>query len=403
MNKKIVHINSSGSGGAYAFVKLLNVKLLINGIDSKILTRFFQDKSQGVLKHTFGGNISVKRFLKKVFCSSVFKKDAKFEIFSESLKTSSVMRNRCVKGAEIIHLHWVADLVSVFEIAQMTKTKRVLWTMHDMNPFTGGCHHSDDCEQFLSECADCPQLGENGKKVSEFFRLKREAIDKIDKDSLTIISPSKWMFEKASKSSLLKKFNHLYVPHFIDTETFKYTARNTARALINLHQAKTIFLYISAVLENERKGFNEVLESIKNFENRDDVLFILIGNAKNASVYENRKNVMIVGNIADPKILSNYYSASDFLINLTVAESFGLTTVESLCCGTPVICYDIPIMREHIEDGMNGIFVNADTPDIIEKVDLFIKKGKTRLEISTDAGKKYGDSNFQKYVELYTQ
>ena len=36
--------------------------------------------------------------------------------------------------------------------------KPVVWTLHDTWPFTGGCHHSVDCEKFHSDCGGCPQL-----------------------------------------------------------------------------------------------------------------------------------------------------------------------------------------------------------------------------------------------------
>jgi glycosyltransferase involved in cell wall biosynthesis len=283
--------------------------------------------------------------------------------------------------------------LSVAEIVEMVKTKKVLWTLHDMNPFTGGCHHSDDCVQYVDGCMNCPQLKNEGKKVAEYFKMKKEAFDKIDSCSLTIISPSEWMFEKASKSTLLKKFRHILIPHFVDTNVFKYMEKDEARKLLELPETKKIFLYVSAVLENSRKGFDKVFEMV---ENMKDSLFVFIGKTKNRDQFEKPENVVVVDDAFSPELMAKYYSASDFLINLSVAESFGLTTVESLCCGTPVICHDIPIMREHIENGVNGIFVkDIDTDFFLQAFD--------REKIAENAIQKYGHSNFEKYVELYKQ
>lgn len=394
VNNKIIHINSGSSGGAYSFTKLLHNCLLDKGFVSRILTRFYENDKEGVFKHSIIRNVSFKRFLKKMLLKKSLKRDEKFEIFTIPLKNSLVLRNKCVKDSDIIHLHWVADLLSVAEIAEMTKTKKVFWTLHDMNPFTGGCHHSDDCVQYVEACRNCPQLRNQGKKVAEYFKIKKDAFDKIDSDSLTIISPSKWMFEKASKSTLLKKFKHILIPHFVDTNVFKYLEKDEAREKLGLSKDQKIFLYVSAVLENRRKGFDKIIKMIDGFENRDDAFFVLIGNTKKDLLFKSRKNVKLVGKIDDSKLLANYYSASDFLINLSVAESFGLTTVESLCCGTPVVCHDIPIMREHIEDGINGVFVkDIDTDFLSQSFD--IKK------MAEHAMKKYGHSNFEKYLELY--
>lgn len=390
---KIIHINSSSSGGAFSFVKLLNNSLNENGFESRILTRFFEDIQSGIFKHSIVGNISFKRFLKKIFSPKSLKRDEKFEIFTIPLKNSSILRNKCVKDSDIIHLHWVSDLLSFFEIAEMTKAKKVFWTLHDMNPFTGGCHHSDECQQYVDGCRNCLQLRDAGEKVAEYFKMKKEALDKIDSGSMTIISPSEWMFDKASKSALLKKFRHILIPHFVDTNVFKYMEKDEVRKMLEFPMTKKIFLYVSAVLENKRKGFDKVFEMAEQFEARDDAIFLFIGNTKNDLLFKN-KNVKLVGSINDSKLLANYYSASDFLINLSVAESFGLTTVESLCCGTPVMYHDIRVMNEHIENGVNGIFVKELNTEIISQ--SFDKK-----KISENAVKKYGHHNFEKYVELY--
>jgi len=396
MKNKIVHINSSSSGGAFSFVKLLHNNLRDIGFESFVLTRFYKNKPENIFKYSIIGNVSLSRFFKKMFNPKSLKRDEKFEIFTAPLKKSTVLSKKYVKDADIIHLHWVSDLLSVDEIAEMTKIRKVFWTLHDMNPFTGGCHHSDDCEQFLSGCNNCPQL-ENGGKVSRYFEMKRKGFEKIDNDALTIISPSKWMFEKVSKSVLLKRFRHVLIPHFVDTETFKYQKMEEVRKKLSLDSDKKIFLYVSSVLENNRKGWDKVLEFIRKSKNRDDILFVIIGFLKNPELYDDLKNVKCVGKTDSSQMMANYYSASDYLINLTVAESFGLTTVESLCCGTPVVCYDIPIMKEHIKDGINGVFVKKDFSEI-QSLPILERK-----EISDNARETYGIKCFNKYLDLYKQ
>ncbi|MGI6394064.1 MAG: glycosyltransferase [bacterium] len=391
MTEKIVHINSSGSGGAFVAAKLLHESFLKNGFQSKILTRFYENKEEGIYKHSFLGNRSLKRFLKKVFGLNKPSENSNFAIFSPPLKRSNISKNKLLKDAETVYIHWVADFLSVREVAEISKSKKVFWTLHDMNPFTGGCHHSDDCVQYMDGCKNCPQLKNEGEKVSEYFKIKKEVLDKIDSGSLTIISPSEWMFERASKSALLKKFRHIMIPHFVDANVLKYMEKDEARKLLELPETKKIFLYVSAVLENRRKGFDKVLELA---ENMKDSLFVFMGKTKNRDQIEKPENIVVVDDAFSPELMAKYYSAADYLLNFSVAESFGLTTVESLCCGTPVVCYDIPIMREHIEDGINGIFVkDIDTDFFLQAFD--------REKIAENAMEKYGHSNFEKYLELY--
>ena len=41
-----------------------------------------------------------------------------------------------------------------------------------MNPFTGGCHHDDDCGKYKQECGSCPQLGSGHNKDLSYKQLK---------------------------------------------------------------------------------------------------------------------------------------------------------------------------------------------------------------------------------------
>lgn len=400
MDKKIIHINSSGSGGAFTFVKMLHENLLKNNINSIVLTRFYQKKDNGFFKHSIIGNISLKRFLKKIIAPAFFKNGQKMEMFTVPILKSSVSRNGSVRRSEVIHLHWISDMVAVSEIVEMSKTKKVFWTLHDMNPFTGGCHYSYDCEQYIEGCKNCSQLGEKSKEVASYFKAKEKEFRQIDKKSLIIISPSRWILEKAEKSTLMNEFKHVFIPHFIDTEVFKFMEKQRSRKVTGLPEGRTVFLYISHVIEDERKGFSKVMELAGKMT---EALFIFAGRVKDLSPFNKMKNIKILNSIDNRKDLANYYTASDFLINFTVAESFGLTTAESLCCGTPVICYSIPVMLEHIHDGVNGICINNDLSDINARIALFRKNGNSGPEISLHACKKYGAGNFEKYLELYRQ
>jgi len=52
-----------------------------------------------------------------------------------------------------------------------------------------------------------------------------------------------------------------------------------------------------------------------------------------------------------PEELANIYRAADFTINISDAEGFGLSTLESLSCGTPIIVNMTGGLQEQITDG----------------------------------------------------
>ena len=52
------------------------------------------------------------------------------------------------RQADVIHLHWINQgMLSLKDIQRILASgKPVVWTMHDMWPFTGICHYSGECE-----------------------------------------------------------------------------------------------------------------------------------------------------------------------------------------------------------------------------------------------------------------
>lgn len=61
-----------------------------------------------------------------------------------------------IKEADVIYVHWVSGLLSINNIENLAKTgKPIFFFMHDMWTFTGGCHHSMECEGYRLSCENC--------------------------------------------------------------------------------------------------------------------------------------------------------------------------------------------------------------------------------------------------------
>jgi len=73
-----------------------------------------------------------------------------------------------------------------------------------------------------------------------------------------------------------------------------------------------------------------------------------------------------------PQILANIYNMVDCTINISDAEGFGLATLESLSCGTPIIVNMTGGLQEQVTDGENwfGIGLNPSSKAIIGSQDI---------------------------------
>jgi glycosyltransferase involved in cell wall biosynthesis len=63
--------------------------------------------------------------------------------------------------------------------------------------------------------------------------------------------------------------------------------------------------------------------------------------------------VLISTQKVPPEDLANMYNAADFTVNISDAEGFGLATLESLSCGTPIIVNMTGGLQEQVTDGEN--------------------------------------------------
>jgi glycosyltransferase involved in cell wall biosynthesis len=87
---------------------------------------------------------------------------------------------------------------------------------------------------------------------------------------------------------------------------------------------------------------------------------------------EHKGLVEFIGEINQAQADAWYGRAYALLMPIDWEEPFGLTAVEAMACGTPVIATRMGAMPEIIEHGVSGLLVDGDeSPEIV--VDRFIK------------------------------
>ena len=173
------------------------------------------------------------------------------------------------------------------------------------------------------------------------------------------------------------------------------------------NELKTI-LYVGA--DKEEKGFNQFIRICKSLlENNIKINILIIGIKNDKSInklkreFENWKgNIKIMKWISRLKLI-NYYNLADLYINPSIDETWSMTTIEALSCGTPCICSKIPIFKKHIIENYNGLLFNInDDQDLVSKIKKGLKINWDRKNISINTLKKY-DWNIQaeKMIKIY--
>lgn len=255
---------------------------------------------------------------------------------------------------DVINLHWIQMFLSVEVIEYILSFgKKVIWTLHDMAPLTGGCHYSNGCLGYTNDCSKCPQLD---NKVNDYpQQVLSEKIKRWQSDNLTIVSPSQWLADCAKQSQVFRNTPVKVIRNGLDTDVFVPTGKAHARSFFNLPQDKKILLFTCQSHGERRKGFKELMEVAHILaEKRDDLHVLMFGHES-----EETKKLPIpytaLGHIDEEWKLAVGYSAADVTLLPSLEDNLPNVILESMSCNTPVVTFDNGGCGELIIPGVNGV------------------------------------------------
>ena len=263
--------------------------------------------------------------------------------------------------ADIIHLHWINQgMLSLNDIRKILQSgKPVVWTMHDMWPCTGICHHARECNKYHQECHHCPYIYKGGGKKDlshQVFKKKKEIYQLAP---VTFVTCSQWLKERASQSALLNGHTIVDIPNPINTSLFKPQNVMTARNKMGLPTDKKLILFGSVKVTDKRKGIDYFIESCKLLaethpELKEELGVVVYG--KNSEQLKSMIpfQVFPLDFINSDKELVNVYNAVDLYVTPSLEENLPTTIMEAMACGVPCVGFNvggIPEMIDHLHNG----------------------------------------------------
>ena len=270
---------------------------------------------------------------------------------------------------DILWLHnlhsYFLNYEMLFEWIKTRPDMQVKWTLHDCWPFTGHCAYFDmvKCYRWKSECKDCSQKTAYPasyvfSNCSDNFKRKKQAFTGVR--NMTLITPSNWLANLV-KQSFLKEYPVEVVYNTIDTDIFKPTSSDF-RERYGLENKK-IILGVASVWE-PRKGLKDFIALSKMLD--ENYKIVLVG-LSDKQLKEIPENVIGIKRTNGQKELAEIYSAADVFVNPSREETFGLTTLEAISCGTKVIVYKDTACEE-VVNMYGGIVVEQSVESIFNEV-----------------------------------
>jgi len=340
---KILIVNTSDmQGGASRAAYRLHKSLLAQNIDSQMLVENKTSDDFTVLsqsKNTIKYFNKLRWAIDSLWVDSY--KNKTQTIFSPSWFGFSNIVNKINDiNPDIVHLHWICGAMMRVEDIALIKAP-IVWSLHDMWAFTGGCHYDEACSGYKDSCGSCKVLGssKDNDLSRKVFNRKEKTFSQIE--NMTIVGLSKWLSNCANHSTLLKNKKHVSLPNPIDTNIFKPFDKEKARELWSLPKDKKLVLFGTlGATSDPRKGFDELNNTLHKLENKD-IEFVVFGSSEPRESQNFGFKTHYLGSLADDVSLVTLYSAVDVIIISSLQENLSNVILESLACGTPVVGFDI--------------------------------------------------------------
>jgi len=415
---KVVHLNTyDGNGGAGRACMRLNRALLSQNIDSKVIVHYKFGKNPQI------GDFNTNLLQKAYTAATILLERAWAKRYLKAVKTPfsfawfgrSVIHHPDVKNADIIHLHWVNHgFLNPRHIAEIGKlNKPVVWTFHDSNAFTGGCHVRYTCDHFERECGDCPLLKDASPDdySHRIWKQKNDAYRQLD---FKIIAPSNWMQSSVLRSSLMRGRTIGQIPNTLETDIFKPQDKTEAKKKAGLPADK--FIFLSGFMPSRKdlhKGTSYLLESLELLKTRlganaDKIELVVFGNRDTTNVPDFPFKASFLGTINDDERLALCYAAADAFLIPSLEDNLPYTVMESLSCGTPVVAFTtggIPDMVKHEQNGYLATYRSAESfTDGMEWVINHSDRAKLNQQARQSIMDHFSEEIIaKKHIGLYTQ
>lgn len=360
---KVLHINTTDKvGGAAIACWRLHEALLANEVDSRLLVG--------------SSKLTNKRVAK---LPSLSWNEAQLFKFTQYLGLNDIHRqtslniigNNFFKESEILHLHNLhPGYFNYLSLPRLTQDKPAILTLHDLWPITGHCAFSGECTRWQTGCGKCPDLNtypavkRDGTSIEWHLKKWTYARSNIS----AVVATSRWS-ENILKKSILSSIPIHYIPLGIDTDIYEPLKVEYCRNLLKIPQKKKIILFSAQNITDYRKGGDLLVQALKNLSVnlKEELILLTMGSGGSTIAEAIDIPVENLGFIESDRMKAIAYSSADIFVCPSREETFGMTSLEALACGTPVISFKVGGMPDLIDTGLNGYLIEKLEPGELSK------------------------------------
>jgi glycosyltransferase involved in cell wall biosynthesis len=394
---KVLHLNTHASGGSYEYAVLLSIALAEHGIDSDVLCRTSLPKGRGRL------------FLDRVIRRSYVSLST--EPWHGTWRLLPPPPPEDLEGVDVVHLHVVADWFDVPRwLETLPRRTGVVISVHDMWHVTGGCflyRGNDRYENSMNPCEPCPILRwpANRFLAKAAYARKLQAYRNC---GARMVANSRWLAGIAERSPIAKACGGVgVIPPGIDTTVFKPQDKTLCRKAFGLPADAFVIVTGATSLNDTNKNVPWLFEQLSHLPDIERVTVVAFGDGK--VPVADALNVCFTGGIRDRHDLAKLFATADVFVSASLMETYGLTLVEAMACGTPVVAFRVGGIPEAAPDERAALLCDPlDAPTFLTAIQRLRNSAKLREKLAKSASDLAVNRNNERqfaaeFVSVYRQ
>ena len=233
----------------------------------------------------------------------------------------------------------------------------------------------------------------------------------ISKHVTNMIVPSGKMYRMLSDYEISAPLT--VIPTGINTDKYlnaDKSKRDTLRAEYGIGKDEFILLYAGRLAKE--KNLEEILDFLAD-SRLNNLRLIIVGDGPHRETLENKckengiENRVIFTGMVSPEKIEEYYLIGDVFVSASQSETQGLTYIEAMVSGLPLLCREDECLTDVIENGTNG-YLYKDKEDFIKMLMVLLNDKEKRISMGQNARRTvldhFSERAFVKSCEkLYTK
>ncbi len=348
------HVTFSKTGGAGEVASLLTSAQRGLGIDAQLMSLISRDlRSEPFARPRVTLAAALDEYLVSNHSSPTI-----LSLYRSKLSEFDLTK---IRQDSVVHLHWLPGVLTHNKVRDLlAQGRKVVWTLHDMAPLTGVCHHAFDCDGFLGDCSACPQVKKVHRRAVE-VSLKDKLFPQTE-GNLIVVAPTPWLATKAQRSAVFKNQRVEIIENPIRPEFFvEEKEGSTNKSTSDFETRDSEFFSLTAVasdLENPAKGIRDLVKLVRALKQSSERLQLCLVGRGGQSFHDPENGISWMGNLAASD-LAKVTRKTDLLLSASRAESAGLVVREFGAASVPTLALRSGGISDLIESGESGLLAET--------------------------------------------